>query len=599
MFKKNLLVTLTMAGLLFIAGSIGVQAQEPASPLGCNADRSVVNIARSVASASVGETITFTIEAGNPVSDVDDGCDITERTMTLTLPNGETEMFGPIDYPYPSPLTIVGSAEYVASLADLSGSSWTATVAWTGVQKDGFDSISTGSKGTSVNYVPVALAVTKTALPVFDRTVTWAIDKTVDTAEHNLSVGGTGLSGYTVAIDKTTLDANYGVSGVITISNPALVPATVTAVTDVISGVGAVVVDCPVTLPHVLAAGGELVCTYTHDLSDNAPRINTATVTTTGDVEGAFAEANISFAEVTPTVVGFDEVTISDTASEFAGPITTSDDVVFEYDVSFMCGADAGVYLNTATIIETEQQADASVTINCANPAIAIEKATNGEDADTPTGPMIAVGDPVNWTYVVTNTGDVALTDIVVTDDQGVIVTCPQTTLAVDASMECTAAGVAAAGQYANLGSVAGYYEDVLVSDTDPSHYFGEAVVVQYCSPGYWKQSQHFGNWSGFSPDQSFSSVFGETITVMWSQKGKPAPVVDPTLLQALQANGGGINMLSRATVGALLNAAILDTTLSTDEVIAAFQNAYPGTQSAYQALAGIYTTEHNCPLGN
>ena len=37
-----------------------------------------------------------------------------------------------------------------------------------------------------------------------------------------------------------------------------------------------------------------------------------------------------------------------------------------------------------------------------------IEKYTNGEDADTPTGPLITVGDPVAWTYVVTNTGNVA-----------------------------------------------------------------------------------------------------------------------------------------------------------------------------------------------
>ena len=51
---------------------------------------------------------------------------------------------------------------------------------------------------------------------------------------------------------------------------------------------------------------------------------------------------------------------------------------------------------------------------------IDIEKSTNGEDADDPTGPQIPVGDPVTWTYVVTNPGDVPLADVVVTDDQGV-----------------------------------------------------------------------------------------------------------------------------------------------------------------------------------
>ncbi|MGK7882951.1 MAG: hypothetical protein AB4060_23045, partial [Crocosphaera sp.] len=52
---------------------------------------------------------------------------------------------------------------------------------------------------------------------------------------------------------------------------------------------------------------------------------------------------------------------------------------------------------------------------------IDIEKKTNGVDADTPTGPEIAEGDTVTWTYEVTNTGNVWLNNITVTDDQGVI----------------------------------------------------------------------------------------------------------------------------------------------------------------------------------
>jgi len=110
-----------------------------------------------------------------------------------------------------------------------------------------------------------------------------------------------------------------------------------------------------------------------------------------------------------------------------------------------------------------------------AEPSIDIEKSTNGQDADIPTGPIITVGDPVNWQYVVHNTGNVELTGVTVTDDQGVTVSCPQNTLDPDESMTCTASGVAAAGQYANLGTATGtppVGDDV--SDEDPSHYFGE-----------------------------------------------------------------------------------------------------------------------------
>ena len=107
-------------------------------------------------------------------------------------------------------------------------------------------------------------------------------------------------------------------------------------------------------------------------------------------------------------------------------------------------------------------------------PAIDIEKATNGEDADDPTGPYIPVDGAVNWTYVVTNIGDVDLFDVIVVDDQGVVVTCPQTTLVVGESMTCTGQGVAVAGQYVNIGTVTGQTSTgQQVNDEDPSHYFG------------------------------------------------------------------------------------------------------------------------------
>ena len=92
--------------------------------------------------------------------------------------------------------------------------------------------------------------------------------------------------------------------------------------------------------------------------------------------------------------------------------------------------AEAGQYANLGTVTGTDEldaeltDTDPSHYFGVAS-AIEIEKATNGEDADGPPGPFIAVGDPVDWTYVVTNTGNITLVDVVVTDDQGVAVTCP------------------------------------------------------------------------------------------------------------------------------------------------------------------------------
>jgi hypothetical protein len=91
------------------------------------------------------------------------------------------------------------------------------------------------------------------------------------------------------------------------------------------------------------------------------------------------------------------------------------------------------------------EQATASATSHYfgIQPSITLEKTTNGQNPAAPTGPLVPVGDPVDWAYMVTNTGNINLTDLAVVDDQGVTVTCPATTLAVGGSVTCTASGTA------------------------------------------------------------------------------------------------------------------------------------------------------------
>jgi hypothetical protein len=122
------------------------------------------------------------------------------------------------------------------------------------------------------------------------------------------------------------------------------------------------------------------------------------------------------------------------------------------------------------------------------NPLIDIEKSTNGFDADAAPGPEILAGADVTWEYLVTNTGNVTLSGVSVSDDQGVTVSCPQATLAVGASMTCTASGTAQAGQYANEGTAdATSPLGASTSDMDPSHYFGAtpSVDVEKSTNGY------------------------------------------------------------------------------------------------------------------
>jgi hypothetical protein len=110
-------------------------------------------------------------------------------------------------------------------------------------------------------------------------------------------------------------------------------------------------------------------------------------------------------------------------------------------------------------------------------PSIDIQKSTNGVDADQAPGPSITAGDQVTWAYVVTNTGNLDLTNVTVTDD---IIgdVCTIGDLAVGASDSCDVNGTAVAGQYANIGTVEGSAGQETVTDTDPSHYFGQAVLA-------------------------------------------------------------------------------------------------------------------------
>ena len=114
-----------------------------------------------------------------------------------------------------------------------------------------------------------------------------------------------------------------------------------------------------------------------------------------------------------------------------------------------------------------------------ANPAIDIEKSINGEDADTAPGVVLSEGDAITFEFVVTNTGDVDLTDVLVTDDVlGAI--CGVGFLEVGDTFTCSIGGVtAAAGQHTNTGTATASYNDAVVSDSDPANYYTESPTPQ------------------------------------------------------------------------------------------------------------------------
>jgi hypothetical protein len=133
-----------------------------------------------------------------------------------------------------------------------------------------------------------------------------------------------------------------------------------------------------------------------------------------------------------------------------------------------------------------------------ARAGIDLEKETNGQDADAPPGPQVQLGDPLTWTYVVRNTGNVDLTGVTVTDDNGtpgdpgddyvcVIGGLPEG--AVD-DTTCRQTGAAGAGQYGNVATAEGLAGATAVMDADASHYVGIAGDSFVFLPVVLKSSQ-------------------------------------------------------------------------------------------------------------
>jgi len=112
----------------------------------------------------------------------------------------------------------------------------------------------------------------------------------------------------------------------------------------------------------------------------------------------------------------------------------------------------------------------------------------------------------------------------------------------------------------------------------------------QGCTPGYWKQEQHFDSWMGYSPADMFSAVFGNNA------------FPGMTLLAVMKQGGGGLNALGRHAVAALLNASSMDVSYdrSVAQVIAMFNAAYAsGNEGAVETTKNVlnYFNELGCSL--
>lgn len=241
---------------------------------------------------------------------------------------------------------------------------------------DGNDS-NDGFEEWSVRKQASEVVASKTADTGFTRTFPWTIDKTVVPATWDLFEGDTGTSEYTVSVEKgEAVDSDFFVTGSLVFLNQTTGVVRVTAVSDTVSAGIAADVVCPVALNTAAAdvgAGESLVCTYSADLPDATERLNSVDFSyrevnpMSGNPAGAtlhvLADELVQFDLTTPTIVVNDEINVTDSVEGDLGTFTGTDSAV--YDHTFECDDDEGTHPNTATIDETGQSDDASVTVTC------------------------------------------------------------------------------------------------------------------------------------------------------------------------------------------------------------------------------------------
>ncbi|MCC6496795.1 MAG: DUF11 domain-containing protein [Propionibacteriaceae bacterium] len=301
-----------------------------------------------------------------------------------------------------------------------------------------------------------------------------------------------------IALDKTAGPASGSIAGStidfsFLVTNSGNVTLTSVGITDL--KVGAV--SCPVT---TLAPGASTTCSATYLLTqadvDAGHVANTASVAgdpptgepvtagddtdtpitagpsitlekTAGAPSGNQVGSTIAY---TFTVMNTGNVTL--TSVEVTDPkvgVVSCPETSLASGASTTCSAtyvltqadvDAGAVVNTASVAGNPPAGDPvtgtdSVTTTVpASPSIALDK-----QAGTPSGS--SAGDTIDYSFLVTNTGNVTLTSVAVTDPQVGTVTCLDTSLAPGAVTTCSATYVLTqadvdAGHVANSASVAG-----------------------------------------------------------------------------------------------------------------------------------------------
>ncbi len=209
------------------------------------------------------------------------------------------------------------------------------------------------------NYQAV---VTKTATTSYTRDFDWTVLKAANPTSLLLSAGQTMPVTYTITVGNTYTDSNFVVSGVVTVSNPWPMAASVVSVTD--SLLPGETLTCS---SNTIPANGSVTCAYSASVPSKASGTNTATATVNYGAGNRTSSGSAAYSFGAPTTVVDATATLDDvrgacpagfTCVLSTGTVpnqlvlTAPGTVSYTINVTAtQCGM-TGQLLNTATLIE-------------------------------------------------------------------------------------------------------------------------------------------------------------------------------------------------------------------------------------------------------
>lgn len=218
-----------------------------------------------------------------------------------------------------------------------------------------------GSASATVEVNCYTPSITKTATDFeYTRAFDWDITKTVDVASHELTVGESAASNYSVAVTKDAgTDSGFVAGGVITVSNPHPTATLVATLSDPGAVLGTTAIS--------VAPNGSQAITWSREDGDSV----------SGELtnSASFAAFGITYSDVAtysygePTELIDDSIVVSDTHSAFGGAQTVSAGTAWNYPVTFNCDeVGSTTYPNTASFNGALDSgvASAYVDVNCA-----------------------------------------------------------------------------------------------------------------------------------------------------------------------------------------------------------------------------------------